>query len=497
MGAAQHCSRFARRWATASSATLMLRVARTIHSTLLPRSRPLAGKTLYIAAALAACSPASAPTALQPPAPAPLRTASPPASPSASAHATAPSAACDALAADVPPYPTEPLNPPMPPLEDENDLAMRGFYESLARLMRGRAKDHVRIAIYGDSNLTLDLISGPMRRAIQKMHGDGGHGYVAVGMPWKWYNHWDIQHSATGPWAVFTPSTVRVEDWGFGLAGVTAMVRGPGAVATFSTAKVDSPVGQRAARFGVFYRISPNGGVFSVRVDGATTATVDTSQGDSATGYYVAHVPDGPHTFELASEGKKRTRFYGVAIERDKPGVVLDMLGIVGISYYDIARFDETINESILRQRPYDLIIFLVGLNSWMAPDNPVSVAKLASFHRRVHPGVSLLVLSPPDHTKKASDAHSDIQFVHIAEGLHRAALDNHCAFWDFREAMGGDGSMARFFHKNLAAKDLYHFTRSGAAFMGGRLVHAIWASFARYLKEHPEAGCGDAAAQP
>jgi hypothetical protein len=73
---------------------------------------------------------------------------------------------------------------------------------------------------------------------------------------------------------------------------------------------------------------------------------------------------------------------------------------------------------------------------------------------------------------------------------LRTAALDEQVAFWDLRGAMGGEGSMSRFFHAGLAAKDLYHFTRKGAAFMGTRVLHALFTEFAAYLETHPNAGC-------
>lgn len=385
----------------------------------------------------------------------------------------------------------------MPGLEDPEHRAMQGFFERLARLMRGRASDHVRIAFYGDSNMTLDLMSGPVRRAVQTLHGDGGHGYIAVGKPWKWYDHWDVSHKAAGPWEMHTPGNRRSKDLGFGLSGVVATAIAKGANATYATAPEDSPVGHAVSRFGTFYNVNSKGGAFEVRVDGKAEATVNTSEGAGPTGYHVVKVPDGPHQFELVSLSNQPVRMYGVTMEREQPGVVVDMLGIVGISYYDLARFDETINASLLQQRPYDLILFQVGLNSWMAADNPYSVGRLADFHRKANPNVSILVMSPPDHTKKVTDSNSDIQFIHIAEGLHRAAQEHGVAFFDFWNAMGGDGSMARFFHKNLTGKDLYHFTRKGASFMASRIVYAIWTRFNEYLQEHPEAGCGEDVRRP
>ncbi len=393
----------------------------------------------------------------------------------------------------VPSVLDEPLNPPTVAIEDPEHRILAPFYERLARLMRGKATDHVRIGFYGDSNMTLDLISGSMRRALQKMHGDGGHGYVAVGKPWRWYDHIDVEHNFVGEWATFSPSTVRVRDWRYGLGGIVSATREVGARATFATAAVDAPVGRTASRFGVFYDIRPKGGAFDILVDGQKRETVDTSKGEGLTGYHVVQVDDAPHKFQVLNATRRLIRIYGVTLERDEPGIVLDCLGIGGISYFDLGRLDPTVNASMLEQRPYDLVMFLIGANTWKAHENPAAVAKLAALHRTHHKNQPILVMSPPDHTKRISDSTSDPQFVKIADDLRKAAQDNQCAYWDLRKAMGGEGSMARFFHANMAAKDLYHFTRSGAAFMGNRAVHAIFEGFEAYLQSHPNAGCDSA----
>src|SRR5262249_27239268 len=100
--------------------------------------------------------------------------------------------ACEPLA--VPPLDAgkDPVGVPLPPIVDATGLVMGPFYERLARLARGRADDHVRIAVYGDSNLTMDWITGRMRRQLQARYGDAGHGFIALGRPWSHYKHMDV-----------------------------------------------------------------------------------------------------------------------------------------------------------------------------------------------------------------------------------------------------------------------------------------------------------------
>jgi hypothetical protein len=56
---------------------------------------------------------------------------------------------------------------------------------------------------------------------------------------------------------------------------------------------------------------------------------------------------------------------------------------------------------------------------------------------------------------------------------------------------MGGVGSMARFHERGLSTKsDYIHFSQAGGAWVGERLVQAIWRDFMAHLEAHPEAGC-------
>jgi hypothetical protein len=131
------------------------------------------------------CSPAPPPAPLPPPPPpsepesAPVLLAPEP----EPEPASAPAPRCEPLELEIPePIRVAELDVEQPEIEDEGDT-LEPFYEKLAAVARGKAKDHVRIAVYGDSNMTADWITGEMRRVFQKKLGDGGHGFVALGSP--------------------------------------------------------------------------------------------------------------------------------------------------------------------------------------------------------------------------------------------------------------------------------------------------------------------------
>ena len=74
---------------------------------------------------------------------------------------------------------TKTLKTVPPEILDEHHV-LAHFYERIAELARGTANDHVRIGMYGDSNMTMDYLSGEIRRVFQKRFGDGGHGFVTA-----------------------------------------------------------------------------------------------------------------------------------------------------------------------------------------------------------------------------------------------------------------------------------------------------------------------------
>lgn len=391
-------------------------------------------------------------------------------------------ARCEPPSITVPPPRSGPLEPPLPAIERPEALAP--FFDQVLAHLRGELDRPLRIGFYGDSNLTLDFLSGELRRVLQGIYGDGGHGYVAVGRPWRWYQHVDVSHDAFGNWRLYCPTTLREPKHVYGSAGIAAATRSPGAYARYATAPEGSPVGTRVSRFGVYYLGREKPGEFAIVADGKEIERV-TAEGSSEVRLAEVSLPDGPHRLDVVAKSTRELKLFGVVLERDR-GIVVDSLGIGGVGYYALAELEPKTTEQMLRIRSYDLVIFLLGTNLFRAGDNPKALKQILEVHRRANPRVAVLVMSPPDQVANAGASQSRPAIVKVSRALAAAAAEEQVAFWDFREAMGGEASMARFSRHGLAGGDLYHFTEKGAAFMGSRIAHVL----SRELEAHARAQC-------
>ena len=386
------------------------------------------------------------------------------------------------------PAPGFDLGVPLPPIEDPKG-ELEKLYTRFARLVRKRLDDRVRIAVYGDSNMTRDYISGEMRRVLQGRYGDGGHGYVAIGKPWPWYTHQDVEHGIEPKaWRSHAVSTHAVLDDAYGFAGIAAQSISNGARAWVST-KAGAPVGNQASRVDVLYLMHPRGGRLEVRIDDQSRAKLETRAKELAVGFSRFDVPDGPHKVQL--RGDLGARPLGIVLERDVPGVVVDSLGVGGAKINHFARIHEATARAALEKRGYDLVMVLTGATEDDAEPHDAALGKFIDRHRAALPNAACLVMSPPDfdygtlkHPRKS------FRIVGLGRRKHAIALAKGCAFWDFHAAMGGDLSMARFAEHQLAWGDMAHLNDAGGAVMARRFLQALWADFGRWAAAHPNAGC-------
>jgi lysophospholipase L1-like esterase len=422
-----------------------------------------------------------------------------PAATATSASAAAPTGSaseCGPLKAELPQlFSVDPSldSIPVPPIVHASEAAMAPFYEELARLLRGRSRDHLRIGVYGDSNLTRDQFTGWLRRSLQAKYGDAGHGFVAAARPWEWYLHTDVVHGFDpGAWLSFASSTHPAPDRLYGFAGISALSQQRGAVSYVQTAGPEAPVGRSVSRLDVYYYKGPRYGSFSVRVDGVVKATIDTRAEVGAPGYYQLDVPDGPHRVELVTlDQYKAVRLFGTVMERSEPGVVIDALGVGGASCPSFIKQDAATVIDNLRRRAYDLVIFAFGSNYSDTTSLPTCMKTLIARHREALPGLPIVLFGPPDYTdpNKPLVLSSPLTVKRNAI-LGKVARDNATAFWDYRAAMGGELSIIRFRSHGLAWIDNVHLTDKGMRFMANRFAYALFKGFDEHLTAHPKSGC-------
>jgi hypothetical protein len=396
-------------------------------------------------------------------------------------------AACAPLSVPSPELMSVPELDPVPVPDVEHGDALAPFYAMLARSLRGGAKEHVRVGVYGDSNGCQDFFTGEMRRWLQSRYGDAGHGYIALGKPWSWYMHRDVRQGIDAPlWSSYVVSSHPASDpyYGMGLIAGQSALRG--AVSWIATADESSVIGKTVSKVDLYFLKWPRGGSFDVMVDGARAETVDSHSPRIEAGFSMLDLPDAPHKIAIIPRGGAPVRLFGATMERGSPSFVIDDLSVGAANWRVMLREDPALDTATLRHRGYDLLVLHMGTNTWTGePGRADSMRAELARLRAEMPDLPMLVLSSPDHAD-----NGELMDRIVTPEQRQIALEAGAAFWDFHAAMGGLGSMQTFFRNKLAMNDVIHWNEKGGAFMARRFMVALFRDFSRWLAAHPDAGC-------
>jgi lysophospholipase L1-like esterase len=106
---------------------------------------------------------------------------------------------------------------------------------------------------------------------------------------------------------------------------------------------------------------------------------------------------------------------------------------------------------------------------------------------REALPGASILVASPMDRGQRAPGGRiiTKPTIPLIVQMQHRVALDMNCAFFSTFEAMGGEGTMAKWHEgkgkDHLVGADLTHPNAQGAEVVGRLIYEALINGYTNY----------------
>lgn len=412
-------------------------------------------------------------------------------------------AALESLAAEAPVAPPAPVGATLTvapeeyaertsSIEDPSG-AMRAFYAALAETARDASEDEpgnrmTRVAHFGDSTIALDGITMTVRERLQQRFGDGGHGFVLTADAHLPYRHHMVRHEAEGSWSVQDLTHLTLGDGRYGLGGVQSRAV-TNASASFATDDDDAAtVGRNVSRFDVLYQRHDRGGRFRYRVDDGEWTEVDTRGESTEDALLRIDLPDGPHRLSLRAAGHGESRFYGVVLERSGPGVVYDSLGIVGARAARMTGFDPAHLRTQLEQRGTDLMVIAFGGNDAdderSVEDFETTFREVARLVRQARPSASCLLFAPLDQAER--DERGRVRTLapvpRIVTAMRNAAAAEGCAFFDTFEAMGGEGSMARWSRMRLASSDYRHATPAGYRVIGNLFYQALLEGLAQWI---------------
>jgi len=371
----------------------------------------------------------------------------------------------------------------------ERPIAMRRFFESVARLEAGQTQDDVRIVQFGDSHTAADIETAVVRRALQGRFGDGGRGFVALGKPWKGYIQDGVRCGMSNDWAPERGKLAKGKFSGDGLYGLA----GIGVETHAHGARAWTDITSRTARTEVAYLEQPNGGSFDVFVDGMRVVRIATKGERTTSAFRTFDIAEGTaHQLEVRATGDGDVRVFGISLDRSQPGIVFDALGINGARITTCLQWNESHWAEQLKHRAPQLVVLAYGTNESTDESMPPQtyerqLVDLLGRVARAVPTASCLLLGPPDRAVREGDTWAtSSKLKEIIGSQRRVAEAAGCAFYNQLEAMGGEGTVAGWAQEDppRAQKDRVHLTREGYAQLGSSFASDMMRAYTGWRRE-------------
>lgn len=393
-----------------------------------------------------------------------------------------------------------PVRPPAVPTPLQQPAgALDSWYQALASAEDGEPGRLVRVVHFGDSTIAADGITGQVRRRLQDRFGDGGPGFLAIEVDPRWGMRPGILRTQSGDWDTKTITFGGSDLNRYGLAGTVSTAEGEATVRLAGLKQGTQR--QLLHRFDVYYRRGPGLGTLSVHASGAASAQINTHASQPSDDYRLVEAAEGARFLSIRTSGDAPVVLYGVALETRGPGVTWESLGVAGSSIASVLTYqDRSHIRGQVRRRAADLVVYQTGGNELTYPllHKGEGEGYEKSYRRalqRLRSGAAqdaCLVIGPLDQaTRERGKVVSKEPLDRMIAIQRRVSMDEGCAFWDARNAMGGEGGFARWLHHDppFAWTDLMHLTMPGLDLVGDCLADALLSGYEVWRQAHPDAG--------
>ncbi len=352
-------------------------------------------------------------------------------------------------------------------IHDPSGHALDPLHAALRRARAGEGR--ARIMIWGASHTAEDLFPGLLREAWQRRFGDAGAGLWLPARPFPLYESRVATFADTGAWRPVRVRGRRRAPDRYGPAGfaIEATGRARGFVAVRRPAD--------AAR--LLYLRQAGGGTLVVRA-GDQHRRLSTD-GDAV----ASEALTGPlRRVELRALGDGPVRVFGVSLENDRPGVVIDAMGVPGARLRDRLPWDDRAMRRQLAELAPDLIVLAYGTNESGFTGRPIAryraeVDEALRRAREIAPRAGCLVIGPSDWPlREGGELRARPRITQVIAVQRELAARHGCGHFDLQAWQGGPSSMPRWVRAGLALPDHVHFTEPGHRRLARDLSRALLA---------------------
>ena len=378
------------------------------------------------------------------------------------------------------------IPPGMVAIEDFGDSTgvhreMDKFYRALDET----SNRQVRIAVFGDSYIEGDILTSSLRHLLQSKYGGRGPGWVEVSCVSEGFRN-TVKNSNSG-WEKHHATDKR----GFNTASqsMASSYFIPGSNASFTLTCQTQNYPETLSyvdEVGVWFdNTSPL--TLSLTLNDGGSQTINTHD-LSGIQNFVTH---GDSITKASLHASGSGIVYGMTLD-SKTGICVDNYSLRGSPGLNLEKIPSNFLNAIAKYRPYDLIIYEFGLNvaSEKRKDYSAYTDKFNNViqHMQSHlPECSFLVFGASDRAKRGGDGnyHTLAGVVSLIGYQRKMASDNKVAFWNLRDALGGDGAIASLQKQGMAAKDFTHLNFKGGEHIAKLFFDVLENGKMNYDKRH------------
>ena len=353
--------------------------------------------------------------------------------------------------------------------KDENINTLSHFAEKLHQL-KTTGKGKIRIAYFGDSMIEGDMLTQTLRSLLQKEFGGYGVGFLPIhtnvgnfrqtasieGNGWETINFKDKD-----------AKNMYVSGFSFNGVGNTQ----------FKDKSVQVvPSLQKYLLYGNSNAATVNLNGKTIRLEGKSIVNSQLLSSDSArTANFKSNAANYP--------------LYGMSFESEN-GIILDNFSFRGITGIEFKKIDENFLKSVQEANHYDLIVMQYGVNLLWKPDSSdftfytKNMTPVLEKFNKAFADSDILLISSADRAFLYNGTYQTATGIpNVLEAQAKLAFDNHLAFFNLFETMGGKNSIVKWASQNppLSNKDYIHPNMKGSEYLAQKIYQAIIKDYKKY----------------
>lgn len=329
----------------------------------------------------------------------------------------------------------------------------------------------VRIAFLGDSYIEGDIFSQHVREQLQNIYGGAGVGYVNMHSDFPGFRR-SVKQRSKG-WSVYDFIKNNISD---SCLTITQQYFKPESNATSKYTGTNYAKHLDKWDSSKFVFISSTETEIQVKTD-KDWISHNVKNSDSIQ-YIEIHKTTSEFSVKASSPD-----FIGIGVWLESTeGITVDCMSTRGSSGTTLTRINANLAKQMSQIIQYDLIILEYGINAMTSGQTNFNaytsqIEKVIAHLRSCYPNTDILLMGIGDRGEKyGNEIHSMKNAQLMVNAQRKLAQKMGCAFWDTREAMGGDDAIIKWANHTpaYANKDYIHLSYKGGEILATEFVKSL-----------------------